>query len=129
MDSVGGDFVSLTWDKPRSDGGGKIKGYYIEKKDKNSDMWVRVNHQPTPACIFNCANLIEDREYEFRVFAVNEAGESKPSEGTRPIKVRDPDAATMPVFNQGLMPMSAVQGRTAKFEVDVSGNPSPKISW
>lgn len=87
---VGGDFVSLTWDKPRSDGGGKIRGYMIEKKDANSDYWVRVNNHPQQANIFNIPNLIEDREYEFRVFAVNDAGESKPSMATRKIKVKDP---------------------------------------
>lgn len=62
----------------------------IEKKDANSDHWVRVNHQPQPATIFNIPNLIEDREYEFRVFAINDAGESKPSMATRKIKVKDP---------------------------------------
>ena len=42
-ESVGGDFVSLTWEKPRNDGGGKIKGYYIEKKEASAEHWVRVN--------------------------------------------------------------------------------------
>jgi hypothetical protein len=87
---VGGDFVSLTWERPRSDGGGRIKGYMIEKKDANFDLWVRVNQHPQPANIFNIPNLIEDREYEFRVYAVNEAGESKPSMATRKIKIKDP---------------------------------------
>lgn len=129
MESVGGDFVSLTWAKPTSDGGGGIKGYYVEKKDKNSDNWTRVNHKPTPAPIFNCPNLIEDREYEFRVFAMNEAGESKPSSGTRPVKVKDPAAATLPEFIKGLKPVTAVQGRSGKFEVQVHAQPSPKIIW
>ena len=90
VEEVGGDFVSLTWEKPKSDGGGKIKGYYIEKKDANSDNWLRVNRKPTQATIFNVPNLIEDREYEFRIIAINEAGESKPSIGTRKVKVKDP---------------------------------------
>ena len=88
---VGGDFVSLTWAKPRSDGGGRILGYYVEKKDADSDNWVRVNQTaPTPATIFNIPNLIEDREYDFRVFAVNEAGESKPAATGRRVLVKDP---------------------------------------
>ena len=90
VDEVGGDFVSLTWQKPRSDGGGGIIGYYIEKKDADSDNWIRVNHAPTPAAIFNVPNLIEDREYDFRVFAVNDAGESKPAATSRKVKVKDP---------------------------------------
>ena len=87
---MGGDFVSLTWEKPRSDGGGRITGYFIEKQEAGSNKWVRVNSHPTPANIFNVGSLIEDREYEFRVFAVNEAGESKPSSATRKVKVKDP---------------------------------------
>ena len=88
---MGGDFVSLTWAKPTSDGGGRIKGYFIEKKDAKSDTWQRCNTHPCPTNIFNVPNLIEDREYEFRVFALNDAGESKPSTATRKVKVKDPN--------------------------------------
>ena len=87
---VGGDFVSLTWDKPKSDGGGKLLGYYVERKDPAGDNWTRCNNTPCASNIYNIAGLIEDREYEFRVFAVNEAGESKPSTNTRKVKVKDP---------------------------------------
>ena len=90
IQEVGGDFVSLTWEKPSSDGGGRIMGYIIEKKDANYDSWSRVNQVPSPATIFNVANLIEDREYEFRVIAVNEAGESKAASTVRKVKVKDP---------------------------------------
>ena len=45
---------------------------------------------PSPGTIFNVPNLIEDREYDFRVIAVNEAGESRPTETSRTIKVKDP---------------------------------------
>ena len=37
---VGGDFVSLSWEKPKTDGGDRIQGYIIEKKDAASDRWV-----------------------------------------------------------------------------------------
>ena len=65
-------------------------GYIIEKKDANYDSWSRVNQVPSPATIFNVANLIEDREYEFRVIAVNEAGESRAASTVRKVKVKDP---------------------------------------
>ncbi|CAF4928035.1 unnamed protein product, partial [Rotaria socialis] len=38
--------VALTWDKPTSDGGGPITGYYIEKREENTDKWVPVNMSP-----------------------------------------------------------------------------------
>jgi serine/threonine protein kinase len=129
VEEVGGDFVSLTWDKPRSDGGGRITGYIIEKKEASADNWTRCNQVPVAANIFNVPNLIEDREYEFRVFAVNEAGESKPSSATRKVKVKDPKAAKVPEFTHGLKKVQAVQGRTARFEVECIGQPPPEISW
>lgn len=89
-EEVGGDFVSLTWERPKMDGGGRILGYFIEKKDAESSSWVRINQSPSPANIFNVPHLIEDREYDFRVFAVNEAGESPPAATGRRIRIKDP---------------------------------------
>jgi len=49
-----------------------------------------VNFTPTPSTIYNVPNLIEDWTYEFRVIAVNEAGEGKPSAESSRIVVKDP---------------------------------------
>ncbi len=35
----------------------------------------------------------------------------------------------MPEFTSGLRPVQAVQGRNAKFEVEVDGQPPPTITW
>ena len=59
---VGGDFVSLTWDKPLSDGGGRIAGYYIEKKDANSTNWTRVNM--VSSVLFLAMELIEKKNID-----------------------------------------------------------------
>jgi len=126
---VGGDFVSLTWERPRSDGGGRILGYYIEKKEANADNWSRVNLTPHVANIFNVTNLIEDREYDFRVFAVNEAGESQPTGTGRRIKIKDPKAPTMPEIVHPLKSVTCAQGKSARFEVTVRGQPQPEITW
>jgi hypothetical protein len=69
-----------------SDGGGPITGYWIEKKEKGSDKWVKCNLNPCQATWFNVQNLVEDGEYEFRVFAENEAGLSAPAQ-TQLLKV------------------------------------------
>lgn len=77
---IGGDFVSLTWHRPSTDGGGRIRGYIVEKCEDGSDTWVRCIQNPSPATIFNIPNLIDGRKYKFRVFAVNDAGLSEPAE-------------------------------------------------
>ena len=33
ISEVGGDFVHLSWEKPEMDGGSRIKGYWIEKRE------------------------------------------------------------------------------------------------
>lgn len=88
---VGGDFVSLKWDKPKSDGGGRIKSYWVDKREHGTENWHRVNLTPCLTNMINIPNLIEDRRYEFRVFAENEAGMSKPSLASNSVKVKDPN--------------------------------------
>ena len=61
-----------------NDNGGKpVCRYVVEKKDKKSGRW-------TPVCKFcrgtecDVVDLEEGEEYEFRVFAVNDHGQSEP---------------------------------------------------
>ncbi len=97
--------AALTWDKPISDGGkeywieliytyidlgGPITGYWIEKREKNSDKWVPVNITPCQTNRFTVPSLIEDHAYEFRVIAENEAG--IPSEASKLTKVKKKDS-------------------------------------
>jgi len=43
IDDVDAESVSLSWDKPKDDGGDKVKGYVVEAKVKGSDKWVPLN--------------------------------------------------------------------------------------
>lgn len=88
---IGEDYVNLTWDRPKSDGGGRISGYLVEKREQGMEVWQKCNLTPVPQSIFNVSNLIEGRQYEFRVFAVNDAGSSQPSSNTNMITVKAPE--------------------------------------
>lgn len=55
-----------------------------------AEKWTRVNFTPVMATTYNLANLIEDKTYEFRVLAVNDAGEGKPSAVSSKVVVKDP---------------------------------------
>ena len=35
--------VEIGWKKPSNDGGAPIKGYMVERKEKNSKKWNRIN--------------------------------------------------------------------------------------
>jgi hypothetical protein len=90
---VGGDFVNLSWEKPESDGGSRIQGYWIDRREADPasrDVWHRVNTAICVATQINVSHLIEDRQYEFRVFAQNAAGLSPPSLASSSIKIKDP---------------------------------------
>lgn len=129
VQEIGSDFVSLHWTKPLSDGGGPIQGYYVEKKEKDSDKWHRCNYTPTSITQYNIHNLIEDKDYEFRVIAENEAGCSEPSQNSRSVLVRDPNATTSPEFMMRLEDCSANEGKTAYFECDINASPNTDVRF
>jgi hypothetical protein len=65
-----------------------VTGYWIEKREEKTDKWVPVNIAPCQSNRFTVPSLIEDRAYEFRVIAENEAGKGTPSEPTILTKVK-----------------------------------------
>ena len=71
--------ISLQWDKPTDNGGRPITGYLVEKFDGHSDTWTMLTMSPTKNTTYTATNLVKGRQYQFRVSAVNDAGQSKPS--------------------------------------------------
>ncbi|KAF0299363.1 Twitchin [Amphibalanus amphitrite] len=126
---VGGDFVNLSWERPEKDGGARIQGYWIEKREVGSTAWQKVNQVLCTTTQINIANLVEDRQYEFRVFAVNEAGTSEPSSASTSVKIRDPHAATPPQIVQPLKNVMALENKSANFQCKITGTPKPTITW
>lgn len=127
VNEIGSDFVYLHWSKPAGDV--PVTGYFVEKKEAGTDRWIRCNFSPTPSTTFNIPNLIEGKEYEFRVFAENEAGLSEPSMGSKSILVKDPNAMTSPVFTMKLDDVSANEGKTAYFECDINASPNTDVRF
>lgn len=80
----------MAWDRPDSDGGSPITGYLIERKERNSILWVKANDTLVRSTEYPCANLIEGLEYTFRIYALNKAGASKPSKPTDFVTARIP---------------------------------------
>lgn len=125
------DSVLLEWEKPASDGGSRITGYLIEKREVGSDTWQKVNNPNQPCLLneFTVKNLIEDRKYEFRVIALNAAGASDPSECSAECLVKDPNAIDVPKFVKGLKKTVCVENGTFELECVVQGSPSPTVVW
>lgn len=126
---IGGDFVNLSWDKPASDGGAKIQGYWIDKREVGGKAWQRVNPAICPTNQINVSNLIEGRQYEFRVFAQNEAGLSTESTASTSVKIKDPQESKPPEIMKGLKNVNCIQNQNAAFKCIITGNPKPTITW
>ena len=78
------DFVELKWDRPAKDNGSPITGYVIEKRD-DSGRWVKAAEIKGDTPKGKVENLDEGETYEFRVRAVNDAGQSDPSQTSKPV--------------------------------------------
>uniref|UniRef100_A0A3Q2V558 Protein kinase domain-containing protein n=1 Tax=Haplochromis burtoni TaxID=8153 RepID=A0A3Q2V558_HAPBU len=70
--------VSLSWARPRDDGGSRVTGYYVERREVSTEKWVRHNKTHITTTMFNATGLIPDAEYMFRVVAQNDIGQSEP---------------------------------------------------
>ena len=77
--------------KPESDGGSEIKNYLVDKRETSSLRWTRVNKTFT---IYDTrlkiSGLLEGSDYQFRVTAVNAAGNSQPSDASQYVLCKDP---------------------------------------
>lgn len=123
---VGKNYVDLRWEPPVSDGGSRITGYVIEKREVGSAMWSKCNEYNVVDTEYTVMHLIERGDYEFRIFAVNAAGRSEPSSCTTPVKICEVEGGEKPEFIRNL-PISQIVplGKTLVLECEATGKPLP----
>uniref|UniRef100_A0AAX7UFJ8 Titin n=1 Tax=Astatotilapia calliptera TaxID=8154 RepID=A0AAX7UFJ8_ASTCA len=80
----------VEWKPPTNNGGSPILGYHLERKEKNSLLWTKLNKLLIPDTRFRTTELEEGIEYEFRVYAENVAGLSPASKLSESTVARDP---------------------------------------
>lgn len=85
MDST---WVTLHWDRPSNDGGSKILGYMVEFREPTAHRWTPANANLCKDPKYKIEGLRDRGEYEFRVFAKNAAGLSRPSDSSGIIKLK-----------------------------------------
>ncbi len=72
-----GTSVTITWTKPDSDDRIPITGYVVEYKEKSSSDWITVNINGSDQCgdtSLTVPDLMENKDYQFRIAAENENG-------------------------------------------------------
>uniref|UniRef100_UPI0037E88806 titin-like n=1 Tax=Semicossyphus pulcher TaxID=241346 RepID=UPI0037E88806 len=123
--------VSLSWDKPEYDGGAKITGYIVERKDLPESCWLKCNFTNLLDTFLEVTGLTEGEEYDFRVIAKNSAELfSAPSETTGPVTVQHdvepPKIIMEDKFRQAVV---AKAGDLIRIDADISGRPNPTVFW
>lgn len=118
----------MSWRPPRNDGGSKLRGYIVQKKAKGEPDWTNVNTSPVPTTIYTVPNLKEGDEYQFRVIAVNDVGESPPSRPSANVLVEE--QANKPCIDLGgVRDITVKAGEDFSIHVPYVGFPKPTATW
>lgn len=121
------DHVNLQWDPPKDDGGAAIEKYVIEKKMENGD-WQYAEEVPGEQTTATVNHLKEGTTYQFRVKAINKAGESAPSDPCHDFATK-PRILPPKIDRNNLNEIRIKAGGTIAFDVKVEGEPAPEITW
>lgn len=124
---VGKKTAELAWSAPLNDGGSKINGYIIEKKQLGSDYWSRAHSYLVADSNCVVSDLIDNADYEFRVRAVNKAGESEPSSTTGRVRITEFPDGTKPEFIKKLVDAEGSIRGQVSYRVEFEGKPNPEV--
>lgn len=123
--------VSLFWDKPEYDGGVKITGFIVERKELPNGRWLKCNFTNLQDTYFDVTGLTEDVQYEFHVIAKNSAELlSAPSESTGPVTVKDDVDPPTIILEDKLRQLVVIKaGELIRLDAEITGRPLPVVSW
>uniref|UniRef100_A0A3P9BEB5 Titin n=1 Tax=Maylandia zebra TaxID=106582 RepID=A0A3P9BEB5_9CICH len=126
VESVNKFGATITWEPPKFDGGSEITAYVIELRDRTSVKWEAALVCAADDRLAMLNDVVEYKEYIFRVRAENKAGIGRPSAATNPVKIMDPIGLPM---RSKLWTLRV--GRVVKIELpaDVKGKPDPRVKW
>lgn len=77
---------------------------------------------------FTVDDLIEFRDYEFRVTAQNQMGRGEPSPPTSPIKIQE-SGGSRPEIVRKLFNLNSPLNKRVVFECEAIGRPTPSARW
>ncbi|XP_070700851.1 myomesin 1a (skelemin) isoform X2 [Pempheris klunzingeri] len=76
------DYMVLAWGEPAENGGGDVRGYFVDYRTVKGDVvgkWHETNLKALTTTSYKAENLKENVLYQFQVRAMNMAGVSKAS--------------------------------------------------
>lgn len=93
VSNVTASSCKLKWEPSKNNGGLPVE-YLVEKYVVAADTWTRQG--VTPSTDFSVNDLEANKEYEFRVIAINEIGESEPLSTAKPITAKNQYTVSLP---------------------------------
>lgn len=123
--------ISIAWQKPSYDGGSKITGYLIERKDGPKARWSKANLTNVTDTKFTVSGLTQNESYEFRVMAKNAVGSiSNPSAIVGPVTCVDTYGAPEIELPQEYLDVVKYKaGATVELKIGIIAKPQPTIEW
>jgi titin len=122
------DAITLVWTKPEFDGNKDIKGYIVQYRQTGNVAWIKYSDDPIIDKIATVGGLDEGTEYEFRIAAVNEMGQSR-------FKVLPDYVSTkkavgeVPYIVEDFQEITGDEHTTAELACKITGRPLPDIKW
>ncbi|XP_072281513.1 myosin-binding protein C, fast-type isoform X2 [Pyxicephalus adspersus] len=121
---------TLKWRPPDRIGAGGIDGYLIEYRKEGSTEWTAANQELVERCGYTVKDLPTGEKIEFRVIAVNIAGNSEPATMVQPVTIRE--IVQQPKIR---LPRHLRQtyirkvGEQVNLVIPFQGKPRPVVTW
>jgi len=123
------DHIDLQWTAPRDDGGNPITHYDIERKDKKTGRWIKVNTSPVKGTSYSDTRVTPNHGYEYRVIAVNKAGPGKPSEPSDVAFAKPKHEEPKFEIDIDGKEVRVRAGDPIDLAVPFTGSPMPDVKW
>lgn len=90
--------------------------------------WIKVAEKIIETS-YTVTRLTTNKEYTFRVTAVNKVGLSEPSSETQYLKISKPSGLEPPIILEPLKSMNVGLKETVTLSCVIGGSPTPEITW
>ncbi|CAH8650314.1 unnamed protein product [Schistosoma haematobium] len=121
--------IGLAWKTPYDDGGDSVKKYVVQYKTTSSSEWKTVSEMPVDL-EFTVAHLQSDEQYEFRVAAINSAGQGPWSDTSEPCNPAKAIESSKPSLVNPLINVTVLVGQSVELNCDFKlGEPKGNVTW
>ena len=122
-------YVDLEWNSPLSDGGAEITRYLVECQEKFSSDWVKCHMTDDATCKAKVEDVIKaGKSYQFRVRAINKAGEGKASEPCKQVSCKSRFVQPFLIGDE-MKDLVVKRGKNLSWDLKFGGEPEPEAEW